>query len=244
MGDSRWGNIFDVFVQDGPLDKLDDYPVLIVLGQVAMDDALRARLHDYAQKGGNLVLAAGVAGPGDASLTGAGIAPELRVGRAWTWAGEPPVAEAFRYVPATLNEGAIALAQTPHGDPLIVRQPMGEGAVYTSLIPWFEGGHQPLSGVALRLLDAVISDVQPVTVEGLPVEWLSTTGAGHRTAVIANHDGHAWEGTVHVKKVDSHLEVCTELRTGETVDFVRENGGATVRLQVPAYEVRILRWTQ
>ncbi len=242
MGDTRWGDIFDVYVHDGPLDKLDDYPVLITLGQVPMDDALRARLIAYVEQGGTLVIAAGVAGPDDSALTGAKIAPELRVGRAWTWASESPVHDVFRYLRATLGENTGAIAQTPHGDPLIVRHTLGKGTVYTSLIPWFEGGNQPLSGVTLRLLDNVITTVQPVEVSGLPVEWLSTTSDGHRTVVVANHDGHAWAGTVHVKNVGEAFESCTEIRSGQPVEFTRDGKGATVELAVPAHDVKVVRW--
>lgn len=244
MGDTRWGNIFDVYVDNGPLDALDDYPVLIVLGQVKMTEALRERLIAYAGQGGAVVIAAGVARPEDGALTGVDLQPELRIGRAWQWGDEAPEAQAFRFLPATPAEGTAVIASTPHGDPVVTKHPLGEGAVYTSLIPWFEAGHQPLSDVALRLFDEVIAPVQPVAVDGLPAEWLSTTGDTHRTVVIANHHDHPWEGTVHVKDVAPALETCTELRSGEAVEFTRSGEGATVALQVAAHDIKVLRWTK
>ena len=55
------------------------YSVAIVLGPVNLTAALKAQLIAFASGGGHVIVAAGVAGPGDGDLTGlASLLPELR----------------------------------------------------------------------------------------------------------------------------------------------------------------------
>mgnify|MGYP006286497881 CR=1 FL=1 len=243
MGDSRWGDIFDVLTTDADADVLKQYPVLVLLGRVELGKTLPGKLRAYVESGGVLVVAAGVAGPQHAGLCGADMTPELRTGRAWRWRGADAVHEAFRYVPAEPMEGAEVLAEAPGGMPLAIAYPLGKGRVYTCLVPWYESGHTPLSGVALRLFDEAFGAVQPVTVEGLPVEWCSAKGDGHRTVVVANHDLAPWSGRVTVRALDATLDTCVDIVTGRPAAFTRDaSGAATVALEIPAYDVRVLRW--
>ncbi len=243
MGDSRWGDIFDVLTTEAGAESMKQYPVLVLLGRVGLDDALLERLDDYVQSGGVLVCAAGVAGPEHGALCGIEMTPELRTGRAWQWKEEDAVHEAFRYVPAVPADETEVLAEAPAGAPLAVVRSLGRGRVYTCLVPWYESGHKPLSGVALRLFDEVFGAVQPVTVQGLPVEWCSARGAGQRTVVVANHDLAPWSGRVTVRALDATLNTCVDIVTGTPVEFTRgPDGAATAALAVPAYDVRVLRW--
>lgn len=244
MGDSRWGDIFDVLTESAPQEALDQYRVVVLLGQ--MDTGrLKGRLESFVRRGGVLVWCAGQATPDDAALCGAVLRPELRVGRAWRWGAEAPVAEAFRYCPAgePVPEAEV-VAATHSGDPLALRHAVGEGAVYTVLIPWFEAGHGSLCGAALRLFDEVIGAVQPVRVEGPPVQWLSTRGAGHRTVLVTNNDGAAWSGKVTLRRADPALRRCDDLLSGEPVPFERAGGDAAAFVSVPPYGVLALRWTE
>lgn len=244
MGDSRWGDIFDVLTESAPQEALNRYRVVVLLGQMDMS-RIRGRLEAYVRQGGTLVWSAGQATPDDAALCGAAIQPELRVGRAWQWGAEAPVAEAFRYCPVgETGPGTEAVASTPSGDPVALRHALGAGRVFTVLIPWFEAGHSSLCGAALRLFDEVIGAVQPVRVDGLPVQWLSTSGAGHRTVLITNNDGAEWSGKVTLRGVDKTLPRCADLLSGDAVPFDLVEGGAVLSTTVPPYGVRVLRWTK
>ncbi len=244
MGDSRWGDIFDVLTSDASQEVMNRYRVIVLLGQQDFTCGLRARLEAFAKQGGTVVWSAGQAAPEDSALCGAPIQPELRVGRAWSWKDTAPEAEAFRYCPAgPLAQGVEAPVKTPAGDSLVLRNTVGKGAVVTCLIPWFEAGHTPLSRIALRLFDEVFDTVQPVKIEGLPVQWLSTRGDGQRTLLVTNNDGNAWSGTATVRDVDPVLAQCRDIVTGEKLPFERRNdANAVVKLNVPAYGVRVVRW--
>lgn len=245
MGDSAWGDIFDVLTAPAPQEALNAYKVLVLLGQVDRKDGLKGRLRAFVENGGTLVWCAGQATPEDAALCGAAIQPELRVGRAWRWGTGEPVAEAFRYCPvAGTDDNVEVLAATPSGDPLVLRRRVGTGAVVTVLVPWYEAGHAPLCGLARRAFDEVFGGVQPVRVKGLPVQWLSTTGAGHRTVLVSNNDGAPWTGEVVVSNVAPALEKCRELTTGAEAPFSRNGETASAAVSVAPYGVAVLRWTE
>jgi hypothetical protein len=243
MADSRWGDIFDVLMDAAPGDVLQQYPVLVVLGPVALDASLRDRLRDYAEAGGTVVMAAGVARPEDGDLCGVRIEPELRAGRAWQWEDGPFEHEAFRYCPAEAGPDVDVLARTPGGDPLVARHSLGRGAVWTCLVPWFEAEGRACAGLARRLFDEVIGAVQPVSVDGLPVEWLSARGEKDYTVVVANNDGAPWRGTVSTERVPEAWDSCRELLTQSTIAFSRAGDRSDCVLEVPAYDVRAVRWS-
>ncbi len=246
MGDSRWGDIVDVLTTTAGLDALSPYPVLILAGPVQLDADLRERLMAYVRNGGALVMAAGTATPEDTGICGAVIQPELRVGRAWRWRNAPMTHEAFRFVPvhAADNPNVAVLATTSAGDPLVLRHALDKGVVYTCLAPWYEAGHAPLCGVALRLFDEVVGAVQPVRVEGPPAAWLSTAGDTQRTVVISNNDTGTWEGRVTVRNVAETLTGCFDLRQGTAVPFERSQSEVHLSLSIPPHDVRVIRWVQ
>lgn len=182
--------------------------IVVVAGPTNLTAELKAALLSFAASGGHVLLAAGVAGPGDADLTGVQISPELRVGRAWMWTGsppktpEPPVIEPFRYTPTTSGNGGCGaesnctvLAWTagrgglPGPQALATQRIVGSGLVTTCLIPWFlDGPATDLSALAKRLVDLVVSPLQPVSVSGpWPVDFLAAddTAASGRYTVSA-----------------------------------------------------------
>ena len=242
MGDSRWGDIFDVLTDKVSLNVLQKYRLAVLAGPVKLTPGIKAILRAFVEGGGKLVWFAGQAGPGDEDLTGLAMTPELRVGRAWMWRAGPPEPEAFRYVPARLS-GAEALARTPAGDVLVARHELGRGEVFTCLAPWGESGSASLAELSRKLLDQAIAPVQPIVVDGLPVEWMSTTGADHRTVLVANHSGEAWQGSIRVKDLSPRWTTCRELLTETPMTFQRPNRAAVVSLEVPPYDVRVIRWS-
>lgn len=128
-------------------------------------------------------------------------------------------------MPSSVSPAASAtvLATTPSGDPLVVSNRVGSGEIVTVTVPWLEGAPQTggtsLAGVALGALDTVIGAVQPVAVDGLPLQWHSSAvrgGGGRdghksagassnggvgddvvmRTVTLINNDVVGWRGNV------------------------------------------------
>lgn len=237
MGDTRWGDIIDVLLADAPGEVLKQYPLLVLCGPICVEGGLKQRLMDYVKAGGTLVVAGGQVGPGDADLVGAEIEPVQRVGRAWVWDSKS-VVEPFRYLPSH-SISANVLAKTNSGDPLVYENQLGQGTVYTCTVPYMGNGVSPLAGVGKQLMDEVVAKVQPVTVKGLPVEWMSSRGKNFCNVVVANHDGSEWKGTIEVCKVDFSAKRLKELRFQQDIKMKQNGSSVNFDALVPAYDVRV-----
>ena len=239
MGQSRWGDILDVLTPDAAPEALERYRVLVLLDQIRLEPA---RLAAFLARGGTVVCAAGVAGPSHRELIGAEIVPELRVGHAWRWGDAAPVRESFQHV--TVNScTARVLARAANGAPLLLEQPHGAGRVITCLVPWFEGSGSDLCGVAAAAFDQVISAVQPVHIEGLPIQWISTRRPGAHTVVLSNNDDREWTGRVTVHVIEPGLRSCRELLAGRELETARTGESASVALAVPPFGLTVVEWT-
>ena len=247
-----------------PLDK--GYSVAILMGPVNLTAPLKAQLIAFAAGGGHVIVAAGVVGPADGDLTGlASLLPEMRVGRAWCWAGQQPqLREAFRFVPAPMPGGAppenvtvlattVASLDACGGAPcaLATRFALGAGAVTTVLVPWFEAGSgEGLAGVSAGILQEAVGAVAPLSItwadnEGWPVDSVAAAGPGDGayTVVVSNNEEAAWRGNVRVvqtaPRAPARLSACMELRSGSAVPLGAD--GVSFALAVGAFDVAVVR---
>ncbi len=62
MGNTHWGDIIDVLTASAAEDVLRRYKLVVLLGPVRLDEALKARLEKYVKNGGTVLVAAGVVG--------------------------------------------------------------------------------------------------------------------------------------------------------------------------------------
>ena len=243
MGDSRWGDIFDILTTSADENVLSRYRAIILLGHIELTNDLKRRLTEYVRGGGKVVCSVGVIGPDDKDFTGLTMQPEFRVGRAWSWRNQPPVAEAFHYLPCEpVDSSTTVLARTAANRLLTVRHNLGKGSVYTCAVPWYEGPVAGLSGPALKLADHVIKRLQPVTIRGLPVEWVSTRGPGRRTVLIANHSEKIWTGRINIRNTADNYQTCIELLSGREIPFANDSENSSITVEVPPYDVGIFRW--
>lgn len=244
MGDSRWGDIFDVLTDDVSLETLSHYPVIVVLGQVDLSGERVHRLQQYVEQGGSLLVAAGTVSPEQAKLWDISFLPELRTGRAWQWYHGEYVHEAFRYCPlAITSDGAMnILAQAHNHDPIVVSRKIGMGVVYLCLIPWFEGASQQLAGPVVKLLDVIIRPLQPVIVEGPPAAWVSARDEKGFTLALANHADCDWHGTIHAALPVNNISRCYEIIAGDVITYQNESGCCVLQTVIPPFDVRVFRW--
>lgn len=246
MADSRWGDIVDVLTDEASLEILNQYEVLILGGPIKVTGTLQKDIEAFVGRGGTLVWAAGMACPEHSQLTGLTMQPEFRVGRAWTDRDGDSKHEPYLYFPAAVTDPVRTevLIRTHNRAPLVVRHRVGKGKVYTCLSPWYASERAPLSDFALAMLDRVIGAVQPVTIEGLPVQWCTTRSEDARTITIANHSGETWRGTVNVTDLSPDLRVCQEMRSQRILPFSVRDGAAKLDLSIPAYDVAVVRWSR
>lgn len=259
MVDTRWGNIFDVMVAPLPGAAkrqmsqigtvLSRYPIVVLLGDQLVSEEMTEILQNFAKLGGIVVIAAGTALPSHASLlTGLNMTGETLASRAWQWVADDaavPVHEALLVAASTVvhNSNTSVLAVSlPMRHPMVTRRYIGEGAVYTCAVPWFEGAGRDLSELALRLLDSIILPLQPVTIDGLPLEWTSTTRTDDSKIVaLSNHAEGSWHGSVNVRSPTTCRSfACRELRHNTSCVAEPHSDGIQVKLEIPAFDIVVL----
>ena len=241
MGQSRWGDIIDVLTEDADEAVLANYKVLILLDQIRLNPDMLTRLGSVASAGAKIVCAAGVVGPEQRDFIGAECIPELHVGHAWQSLKKEMVHESFQYIP-TRNLQANPLIRASNGSPLVLENSLGSGRVITCLIPWFEGSGAALSRVALEALDYAIRAVQPVFIDGLPIEWLSTRSENKYQVLLSNNRDQLWEGIVTARYVDGTLKKCHELLSGQPLQSRTSIGGAQVAIKISPFDVAVVSW--
>ena len=211
---------------------------------------------------------------GDGDVRGTGAPPAAAT--AATTASTAVVHEPQLVAAARLKASAsvrVLAHSLPEKLPLaVVREFAGGGRVVTVCVPWYEGGDSELSAVTLKVLDRVIggtnatadagpaqahggvSDdgVQDVYVEGLPLEWGSSSGtrnggeggreaADTRLVTLANHASMAWAGTVRVRELPGCTFLsCRELRSDAPCNATATGGFARIPLAIMPHDVRVL----
>lgn len=264
MVDTRWGGIVDVLVapplrlaappggSELTLAALRRYSVVVILGEV-VSTTVADTLEQYAHSGGTVIISAGTAVPEHAVLlTGVNFTGELLASRAWSFTNDeesqPAVHEPLLVAAGTvLNDSntSVLAASLPGQHPMVTRKYIGHGAVYTCLVPWFEGAGRELSGLALGLLDRIITPLQPVTIaeNGLPLEWTSTTRTdGTKIVALSNHAEGSWHGSINVKTKCKTEVLCRDLRRNVSCMATEAADRTHVKVPVliPAYDVAVL----
>ena len=212
--DTRWGAIVDVLVNDTTDDIdwdriLQRYKVVVVTAKMSQAER-SALIHFVARGGGTVVLTAGCVDADDAQLTGIVFNGFITAARGWrSTEMESSSVEPLLVAAGAVKAGATVIAHTvPEQAPLIVRNPIGRGFVYTLTLPWMVSATRSMPEVVTALLDHEIAKVQPVRiVSGMQaLHWTSSVNARARTrfVTVANNAGAPWNGTIGVRVPVQH----------------------------------------
>jgi hypothetical protein len=247
-----FGNVFDVLVTSPTKrDAVDQYPVIVLNGEVTLSPEWGKKLAGYVEAGGTLVVT-------DGQMSGAGVAelklPELGpraedVGFRWEPTGKAVTSQRFRYRPipggrplATTAGGAIASAfDRGQGRLVVLSVPLGLG---------IDGAAVPLVGLVLA---HARQGLLPVEVQG-EVEWLLNRTEKGWVVTLLNPAGptrlqHGVGPTDYrqarpvVIRTAKPATGAAEWFTESPLQPTAAGGGSELRLTVPAGGVRIVEIT-
>jgi hypothetical protein len=245
-----FGDIFDVLVTSPTkMDGLDQYPVIILNGEVTLTAASGKRLAAYINKGGTLVVSDDqVTGPGAAELelpTLGELSEDTVV--QWVPNAKRLPSQRYRYRPI---QGGEPLATASKGSSICSIFEKGKGRLVFLSIPRGLG----IDGAATPLIALVLANARqglfPLEVEG-EVEWLlNKTDKGWLLALLnpagVNKPQHgvvptdyAQKRSVTIHSIQPVIKV-SEWFDDKNVTVSPDGIGAKVRLVVPAGGIRIL----
>jgi hypothetical protein len=187
-----FGDVFDVLVTSPTkLDAVKDYPVVFCVGDTRLDAKWAARLKQYVNDGGTLVINAEQVVDGmDAAFLGAnlnkGAIKEASVVQCVT-DGETLTGTPFPYATA-LPTTAEVIAKAPTGDAIALVNKLGKGRVVLTTPSYLLGHDQIATPYLAHLLLSVTSGLSPVDVRGNCQHYVNARPDGY-VVVLSHNEG-------------------------------------------------------
>lgn len=243
-----FGNVFDVLVTGSKRDAIAAYPVVVLVGEVTVDEAWGKKLAEFMNHGGTLVVSAGqLRGPGVAALKLPKTGSKAEADKCtWLPTQTEIASNQFRYQP--IAEGA-PLAQA--GDDVIaVTLDRGKGRLIFLSVPLGLGVDTRATPLVALTLAGVRQGLLPVEVEG-EVEWLLNRTAKGWIVTLLNPGGSnkPQHGVVPTDHTQSRaVKIRGEAKWSKATEWFEEAAlkvetvqqGSTVEITVPAGGVRIV----
>ena len=238
-----FGDMYEVILSNASPKCLEKYRVVVLLGDLKVEgrEGLAERLRDFLEEGG-IVVAGTDQWPGiPAWLSGVEVSEGSKA-----YAGEVVCADGRRFREGAFERrqartaGGGVLLRIPQGDPLVIRQGVGKGWLYTITVKgWGEAErrHDFLKGVR-HVLGGLLGELNLVEVEGRDLFYLvNVTDRDDEVMVtLCNNSPDApWEGKVRVKGEEVEA---FEAWLGHSEACVRDG---LLWCAVPANDVRVFR---
>jgi len=216
---SRWGDCFDVLLENCPLEVLRQYPVVLMLGRVKLEGELARKLIKYVEEGGHLLVNVRQLGD-DADdlydflgiqLTGEEVTSTQSHCQV---CGSPHEEPLYRYSKVSLFPTTEVMATNEHGDVLIAEHPFGRGRVIVTTphyLQAYDGDEVLEEGqrrftvfleIAKDLITHWVDAFSPVKVEGPPVEYIVNRPGEDIIVTLINNEVTEWSGTITTEELD------------------------------------------
>jgi len=245
-----FGDVFDVLVTAPKrTDIIDNYPVVILNGEVSLTEEWGKKLAGYLDQGGTLIACAEqLSGPGVAALKlpRAGAVAEDTAFQ-WVATAKQVGSQRYRYQP--LKDGD-PLVKATNGDIVAAAYKRGKGRLVYLSIPLGLGIDQAATPAVALLLAAVRQGLLPVDVRG-DVEWLLNRTDRGWIVTLLNPAGctKPQHGVVPTDfpqtrpvtiTATAGIRQAAEWFTAENLPVATSGGAGSVTLTVPAAAVRIV----
>ena len=204
LAPSTWGDAFDVVLEDCPLDVLQEYPLLMLLGAIKLTPALRDKLDAYVRGGGTAIVNVMQSGAEDDPWFGVACRRDLRRIR-YTFtclaSGKSYDTGFGVYHPMTIVGPDTAPLITVIGkpdEPAAACRTLGKGRLIFISFPWLQTKPDwPITPSCADLLDGLIRAQMPVDVQGeTPIEFLVNRRDDGVIVTLVNNAATTWNGRV------------------------------------------------
>jgi hypothetical protein len=262
MTNTPYGDIFDVVIPNPPsgfisLEKLKNYKVLFLLGDVKMDKPLADRLVEYVENGGTLVVNSEQLNDNfSKDFSGAVLGNTLKTGSVSKSVEDNRVIDDgkanFEYREAKLLS-AKPLIVDDKGNPLLTVNRYKKGNVILSLQCYMVSDEKdkkalPVVGYILEKINK--EQILPVSVEG-NIEYILNKNRNGWWLSLINNKGVYKKGLEQeIIKPDEEAKVSvkfkgkvddiSELISGKKIEFTEKDGYTLCNLCIPAGEINIL----
>jgi hypothetical protein len=241
MGNSRWGETFDVITTRASPAAMQRYKVILLATGTATSEALLASLTQYVQQGGTLVLNARQLTASAESISGLHLTSARASAVSETWVPDGSVLSESRYDYTIATPTSAAVIAHTDGNPIVTKNEVGAGTVYVTTPDFLADarGTQILN-VGQRLIGALQRQLALVEVAGPQVEYLISTDGPRIVVTLVNTDvsGAAWSGLLSFAQPPSPFTI-REWTSDVSIPSSVQDGKVTVGATVPPFDVRV-----
>ena len=237
MPTTRWGESFDVLLNNASSDAMSQYPALLYSTDVPVSADLKSRFAAYAFAGGTLVLNARQIDSSFSDLTGVQLGSRAQ-GSNSIWSGTSTSEPAYTYTRLALA-GAQAVATNGSGDALVTVFSYGKGRVFVTAPDYLEDtARTQILNLGQHLIDNLIAETAAASVAGPPSAFLVNSDAHTTTVTVINNSGSSWSGQISFKKPATSY-AAREWTSDSALGTSESNGWVIVNAQVPSYDLRV-----
>ncbi|MCD4824581.1 MAG: hypothetical protein K8S55_08230 [Phycisphaerae bacterium] len=249
-----YGDIFDVFTNKS-YRTIDEYRVLMMVGDVRIDKALAAKLMEYVKSGGALVINAKQLGAHlPAEFVGAKLTGQSGTAKAALCKldGKKLAGSAFSYAKVELTTAKPIITADGSGDVLACINEVGKGRVVLTTPPYFLDKKNRVLPMLGHLLKHLTSGLLPVRVSKGVEYTVNRTQDGWVVGLINNKGIYkSPTGPPKIKpeeeiavmvRLDGVATQATEWLTGKKLKMKTMKNTTTVTLSVPVGDVRIVEF--
>lgn len=245
MGRSRWGDQFDVVLNNAPLLALCNYKTIILSGgETRLTPTLKDTLRAWCALGGSLVVSVDQVDANDEAFLGVRLTEQNRHGSTSRWIADGPTRTeppfTYRLVIPT---AARTLAETSEaGDALVMENAVGAGRVILTTPRYMQDDAKTrLLNAGEKLIDSLVAPSLPAKVIGpFPLQYVVSRRNGGTVITLVNNSGTTWSGTITADRPVDDYRVMEWGAAADATHTSSESGGSVViPATVPPYDVRI-----
>ncbi len=243
LATSRFGDSFDVVLENCPLDVLKRYKVVVVAGAIKINPELQEKLKQYVESGGKVVLNIKHLDNPDPEFTGFKSKGETlsypKFFTSWgnAWDEGPSILE---MVELADNTKVIVEARRSYQPDTcaISRKKIGHGEVYTSMIHYNrKAPGKPLAPHYQDFLSWLFNPYLPVKVEGNHIQHIVSEKDNSIIVTLINNKPELWNGKIIINKPGVSIDKVKDLWGNKNLSAA---GSVSIDVSCNKFDFRIL----
>lgn len=245
---SRWGDSFDVVLENCPLEVLCKYKLIILLGAIQLTGELEKKLRRYVEQGGELVVNVRQVSRKNENFLGVRLTGKLKpvcmFYPSWKRMAYNEISAIELFSIMAKEAEVLEKAGTgPEAPATLVRRRLGKGAVYFSGVPYMQNADSmPFAEHSKDFLDWMISRHLRVKVRP-EIQYLVNTKGTEIIITLINNYKDDWAGDIVPVQKGLKLKRGMDLWNNKPLSPKAFKDGV-LHAACPAFGFRVLRFQE
>ena len=241
MGNSRWGETFDIITNQAPLETFLKYKVIVLATGGPVGDAMLTNFSSYVEKGGILVLNALQLSTQAQTLAGVSLTQDKATATSEMWTQDGTLINENPYTYTVVRPTTATVVSDTTGNPIITQNKQGSGVVYLTTPDLLQDKKSSsILNVGQKLLQTLQERFAIAAVNGPQAEFLVNTDGSKIIVTLINTDisGAVWNGKIAFRRPSTSYSA-SEWTEDKQVSTAANGDRVVIDATVPPYDVRV-----